>query len=291
MTHADRQTGRPFDKLRVVRRRECRAFTLIELLVVVAILALLVSMLLPALSRAKDHARSAMCKTNLAGLVRANEFYVGQGAGRYVPAASDIFWGVVGNLNRWHGVRADLNSPFDPSKGPLAKYLGSEGKIKQCPSFVAYRNDPAHGAYESGSGGYGYSDIYVGSTFWQDGFYHNSPGQRQGAKPEDVKNPAATVMFTDAAMPVRAWGRSFYVEESFSYCVFDLGADGNIIDRRRSPSIHFRHRRSVNVAWCDSHVTGREDMHSVTSNPYGTNPEAMQVGWFGPDDNSLFDLE
>ena len=267
------------------------AFTLIELLVVIAILALLVSMLLPALGRAKQYARSTLCKTNLAGMAVANELYAGEGSDRYVPAASDIFWGAAGNRHRWHGVRADLNSPFDPAQGPLAKYLGSQGQIKKCPSFTGFRTEALYGAYESGSGGYGYSDIYVGSTFWAEGFYHDSPGQLLGARTTDVKYASATVMFTDAAMAHGGRGAGYYTEESFSYCVFGLDERGKLTGFRRAPSIHFRHLGAANVVWCDSHVTGRDDFHSVTTNPYGANPEAMRVGWFGPDDNSLFDLK
>ena len=129
-------------------------FTLIELLVVIAIIAILASMLLPALGRARDQAKSTQCINVLKQMGTGIAFYVNDYDGVYIPASYS-------------------SSSWDQGSWPLklVQYLepgnaGNWSKVMKCPCGIIRAGLPSTPIYSGGStwGIYG-MNCYIGGAF------------------------------------------------------------------------------------------------------------------------------
>ena len=139
---------------------EKRAFTLIELLVVIAIITLLMAILMPALARVRDQARSVGCQSVLGQWGKVFAMYTMENNGYFASGSSGKMW-------------TDFLDPYYKDPGlrlcPMARKLASPqgGPYPTGSKFLAW------GAFDSSYAQMGLEGVY--GSYGMNGHVSNAP--------------------------------------------------------------------------------------------------------------------
>jgi prepilin-type N-terminal cleavage/methylation domain-containing protein/prepilin-type processing-associated H-X9-DG protein len=228
------------------------AFTLIELLIVIAVIAILMAVLMPALNLARDQGRKMKCAGNLRSLAIANSLYAANNDGWAVPCRFED--------SRGSGVLWTANNQFRTYIG----YEGSEPGLSVVQTPLRYKCPSdrqkawAHAyAVESGSTtgtlvsyGYNIEDWFpsVGAGSWT----ATQGMQVLGYKMVAIPQPSEKLQFNEAHDWWSKWKGADYING------WDrLGQEGTVQQYKDAgcggPTM-YRHNNSVNLAFYDGHV-------------------------------------
>lgn len=157
--------------------RRKNGFTLVELLVVIAIVAILASLLLPAIARARRKADDVVCINNQRQIGIATAVYLSNC--EVYPFWAFVDWRALLNL--------DTNVWFELNGKGLSN---NPARIVSCPAY-----DRSRGKYFGNYGAYGVNYEGVGGSL---GFAAIIGLQPRSRREGEVKNPSEMIMLADA---------------------------------------------------------------------------------------------
>ena len=133
---------------------------MVELLVVIAIIALLIAILLPVLSKAKEQSRGVVCQSNQRQLAAAFLLFAQDNKGQF-PGG----WFDRGNpiLSRTDWLLGSSNGDpsFAPQSGTIFPYVARKMDVYRCPSFL--EGIPGTGMSSNGRFDYGAFLCFTGA--------------------------------------------------------------------------------------------------------------------------------
>ena len=222
------------------------SFTLIELLVVIAIIAILAAMLLPALSAARERARSSNCLSNLKNLGLAGLMYM-DANNSFGPTSYDAN---RSGLKTWGGLLVE--GGFIDA---LGKGTGQDG-IWVCPSGTS---DPKKSGRIPYVNGYCYGMWYTGQNLscWN---YNNYPAAYTAAGVLFVPNKSNTnqkvaVSDTLGVDETLMYADSFQTADTVKQQFYLIKRDGS--GNGSVQRLSLRHSNYANIVFGDGHAESK----------------------------------
>ena len=229
-----------------------RAFTLVELLVVIGIIALLISILLPALLKARTAGMSAKCLSNLHQFGLMASAYAAMNRGALIQGGPD---GLSTSFKYWDiGSTPTSTIGQDPRYSLWAPY-GMTANLLICPALQGsgLQSDTTT-AYDSTSG----SNIYYRSYGWN--FMYGN------VKLNQARSAADTVLITDIYSligPLIASGVIYSLNPSMQ----GPGSTATTVVAT-GPNFHGRHGGKGGVVWMDGHASMEPPIYGSPSTVY-----------------------
>lgn len=228
----------------VMHMRSTRAFTLIELLVVIAVIAMLMAVLMPALSKARDLGKRIVCGTNLRTMGLANILYAQSHDGWYVPCTDRTMGPVRADWVYWPN-----NQDFRELVGFKEQESISEGwhapKEYLCPSDLISNKEIRDSQWVNFlSYGYNITDWFHPNTYW-------TAIQYTGHKDTFIKNPSGELIWTESNDWWLWWNGADY---TIGWDVLGHDTITPYQDAGCSGPTLYRHNEGVNITFYDGHV-------------------------------------
>ena len=230
-----------------------RAFTLIELLVVVSIIALLIAILLPALSQAREVSKAVACGANLKQMGVCVTFYAGDNK-QYLPYGPSKS---PDNLSHPNDSGSGWGSTAQPPQQQFFQYVGTD-EVFMCPS------DPDPKQYYWWAYGK-HPDFKRGSSYMFSEHALYGMARQDGApKITDIYDPSSLGYSADGDICPNGWGWG-----TLDWNSVWREVDRSIVDARWGFRIHWTHIENVSMLFGDMHVelVPQDGIKKVRSDP------------------------